>query len=125
MSNMVLLMTMRRMKSRHNARFSVGASGLGHRTNFAREVCEVALAHIVKDKSEASYRRELLERRRELMTAWAGVRCRPRSRSDHSPAAGLRAPQFRVVSSRHDHCGFMWTASSLRLATVCNAVGRC
>jgi hypothetical protein len=43
----------------------------GRRTNFAREVCEAALAHIVKDKSEASYRRELFERRRELMTAWA------------------------------------------------------
>ena len=27
------------------------------RTNFAREICEAALAHIVKDKTEAAYRR--------------------------------------------------------------------
>jgi hypothetical protein len=40
------------------------------RTNFAREIC--ALAHIVKDKTEAAYRRgDLFEKRRELMAAWA------------------------------------------------------
>jgi integrase len=42
------------------------------RTNFAREVCEQALAHAVKDKSEAAYRRgDLLEKRRDLMASWA------------------------------------------------------
>jgi integrase len=42
------------------------------RTNFAREICEAALAHIVKDKTEAAYRRgDLFEKRRELMETWA------------------------------------------------------
>ena len=38
----------------------------------AREICEAALAHIVKDKTEAAYRRgDLFEKRRELMATWA------------------------------------------------------
>jgi integrase len=42
------------------------------RTNFAREICEAALAHIVKDKTEAAYRRgDLFDKRRELMDRWA------------------------------------------------------
>ena len=42
------------------------------RTNFSREVCEMALAHTVADKTEAAYRRgDLLEKRRELMATWA------------------------------------------------------
>jgi integrase len=41
-------------------------------TNFPRDVCEMALAHSIKDKTEAAYRRgDLLEKRRELMAAWA------------------------------------------------------
>ena len=37
-----------------------------------REVCELALAHVIEDKTEAAYRRgDLLEKRRELMAAWA------------------------------------------------------
>ncbi len=44
----------------------------GDRTNFAREVIEHALAHRIKDKAEASYRRSAaLEKRRKLMEAWA------------------------------------------------------
>jgi hypothetical protein len=43
------------------------------RTNFPREVCEQALAHTIKDKTEAAYRRgDLLDKRRELMAAWNG-----------------------------------------------------
>jgi len=39
---------------------------------FPREVCEYALAHHVPDKVEAAYRRgDLLEKRRQLMDAWA------------------------------------------------------
>jgi integrase len=42
------------------------------RTNFPREVCEMALAHVIKDKTEAAYRRgDLFEKRRELMESWA------------------------------------------------------
>jgi integrase len=42
------------------------------RTNFPREVSEMALAHAVGDKVEAAYRRgDLFEKRRQLMAAWA------------------------------------------------------
>lgn len=41
-------------------------------TNFPREVAETALAHVLKDKVEAAYARgDLLDKRRELMDAWA------------------------------------------------------
>ncbi|NNC73168.1 MAG: integrase arm-type DNA-binding domain-containing protein [Sphingomonadaceae bacterium] len=40
-------------------------------TNFANELSEAALAHTIKDKTEASYRRgNLLEKRRSMMEAW-------------------------------------------------------
>lgn len=42
------------------------------RTNFPREVVEMALAHVIPDKTEAAYRRgDLFEKRRKLMEAWA------------------------------------------------------
>jgi integrase len=74
MSNMVLLMTMRRMKSAYTVHGfrSAFRDWASERTTFAREICEAALAHIVKDKTEAAYRRgDLFEKRRELMAAWA------------------------------------------------------
>ena len=38
----------------------------------AREVCELALAHVISDRVEAAYRRsDLFEKRRDLMAAWA------------------------------------------------------
>lgn len=41
-------------------------------TNFPSEVIEMALAHAIKSKVEAAYRRgDLLEKRRQLMAAWA------------------------------------------------------
>ena len=44
----------------------------GDRTAFPRDVIEMALAHAIKDKSEAAYRRgDALEKRRKLMEAWA------------------------------------------------------
>ncbi len=47
-------------------------------TNFPREVAEMALAHAVGDKVEAAYRRgDLFEKRRQLMTAWAGWCSKP------------------------------------------------
>ena len=40
-------------------------------TNFPREVAEAALAHVVKDKSEAAYARsDLFEKRRKMMETW-------------------------------------------------------
>lgn len=41
-------------------------------TAYANEVAEAALAHVVKDKAEAAYRRgDMLEKRAKLMQAWA------------------------------------------------------
>ena len=42
------------------------------RTAYPRDVIEMCLAHIIKDKSEAAYRRgDALEKRRRLMEEWA------------------------------------------------------
>jgi integrase len=42
------------------------------RTNFPREVAEMALAHTVGDKVEAAYRRgDLFQKRRQMMDGWA------------------------------------------------------
>ncbi len=41
-------------------------------TSYPREICELALAHINDDKTEAAYlRSDLFERRRALMNTWA------------------------------------------------------
>jgi integrase len=41
-------------------------------TDFPREVVEMALAHTIPNKAEAAYRRgDLMDKRRELMQAWA------------------------------------------------------
>jgi integrase len=48
------------------------------RTNFPREVCEMALAHAIPDAVEAAYRRgDLFEKRRRLMADWATWCSRP------------------------------------------------
>lgn len=45
-------------------------------TNFPAEVVEMALAHTIKSKTEAAYRRgDLLAKRRELMQAWSDYVC--------------------------------------------------
>ena len=41
-------------------------------TNFPRELCEQALAHVIADETEAAYRRsDALAKRRLLMDEWA------------------------------------------------------
>jgi integrase len=41
-------------------------------TNFPRELCEKALAHVVGDETERAYQRgDLFEKRRKLMDAWS------------------------------------------------------
>jgi integrase len=76
LSNMVFLMALRRMKksdlTAHGFR-STFRDWAAERTNFPRAVCESALAHRLRDKTEAAYNRtDLFERRRELMASWAG-----------------------------------------------------
>lgn len=75
LSNMVFLMALRRMNrtdlTTHGFRSSF-RDWAAERTNFARAICESALAHTLKDKTEAAYNRtDLFDRRRDLMTTWA------------------------------------------------------
>ena len=75
LSNMVFLMLLRRLERAditvHGFR-SAFRDWAAERTNVARAVCEAALAHVVKDKTEAAYfRSDLFEQRRKLMDHWA------------------------------------------------------
>ncbi len=74
LSTMVFLMMIRRMGEEitaHGFR-STFRDWAAERTNFSREVCEMALAHSVSDKTEAAYLRgDLFDKRRELMDTWA------------------------------------------------------
>ena len=72
---MVFLMALRRMGRRdmtaHGFR-STFRDWAAERTNVPRAVCEAALAHTLRDKTEAAYHRtDLFERRRDLMTTWS------------------------------------------------------
>jgi integrase len=75
LSNMAITMVLRRMKAgnvtAHGFRSSF-RDWAGNETNFARELAEAALAHVIGDKAEQAYRRgDALERRRGLMATWA------------------------------------------------------
>lgn len=74
LSNMALEAVLRRTKvdcTVHGYRSSF-RDWAGDRTPFARDVVEGALAHAIENKTEAAYRRgTALEKRRELMAAWA------------------------------------------------------
>jgi integrase len=75
LSNMVLLMLLRRMGradlTAHGFR-STFSDWAAERTAYPREVVEMALAHAVENKVEAAYRRgDLFEKRRQLAEAWA------------------------------------------------------
>jgi integrase len=89
LSNMAFLMTLRRMGREftvHGFRSSF-RDWASERTNFPRDVCEMALAHAVKDKTEAAYRRgDLFEKRRDLMALWASY--------------ATSAPAAKIVSLR-------------------------
>jgi integrase len=71
---MAFLMAIRRLElpiTAHGFRSSF-RDWAAERTNFAREVCEQALAHSITSKVEAAYRRsDLFEKRRELMERWS------------------------------------------------------
>jgi integrase len=75
LSNMAMLKLLERMGHSdltvHGFR-STFRDWAAERTSFAREVCEMALAHAIADETEAAYRRgDLFEKRRRLMDAWA------------------------------------------------------
>jgi integrase len=73
LSNMAMLLLLRRMKrddiTAHGFR-STFRTWAAERTNFQREICEAALAHVIGDKTEEAYQRgDLLDKRRRLMAA--------------------------------------------------------
>lgn len=74
LSDMSLSAVMRRMELEavpHGLR-STFRDWAGERTPYPRDLCEQALAHVIKDKAEAAYRRgDSLEKRRAMMEAWA------------------------------------------------------
>lgn len=74
LSNMVFLMLLRRMNLKitaHGFR-STFRDWASEQTSFPSAVCEAALAHTVKNKTEAAYNRtDFFDKRRGLMTQWA------------------------------------------------------
>ncbi|MBM1174561.1 tyrosine-type recombinase/integrase [Microvirga arabica] len=74
LSNMVFLMALRRMQldiTAHGFRSSF-RDWAAEQTSFPREVCEMALAHVIENRVEAAYRRgDLFEKRRDLMEQWS------------------------------------------------------
>ncbi len=75
LSNMALLKTLERMGRKdltvHGFR-STFRDWSAERTNYPREVCEMALAHAISDQVEAAYRRgELYAKRARLMRDWS------------------------------------------------------
>ena len=81
LSNMALLALLRRMKrsdlTAHGFR-STFRDWCAEATAYPREVAEAALAHTLRDKVEATYRRgDLFEKRRHLMAKWAVFCNRP------------------------------------------------
>jgi integrase len=90
LSNMSMEMILRRMKvqdaTMHGFRSSF-RDWVGNETDFPRELAEAALAHVVGDAVEQAYRRgDALERRRELMKAWA-IHCESREKVVAAPRA--------------------------------------
>jgi integrase len=75
LSNMAMLAVLKRIGrsdlTNHGFRSSF-RDWAAERTNFSREVAEMALAHTVGDKVEAAYRRgDLFQKRRQMMVGWA------------------------------------------------------
>jgi integrase len=75
LSNMSMLELMRDMRSKgatvHGFR-STFRDWAAEQTSYPNELCEIALAHVVSDKTEAAYRRgDMMEKRRRLMDDWA------------------------------------------------------
>jgi hypothetical protein len=111
---MALLMLLRRMErgdlTAHGFR-STFRDWCAEATNYPHEVAEAALAHMLRDKTEAAYQGgDLMEKRRRLMAEWASFCDRPvaaaRRRLDDlgdnvtDPESG-HLPGRRVVAPNH------------------------
>jgi integrase len=61
----------------------------GETTSFPSDICEVAIAHKVKGKTQAAYQRgDLLQKRRKLMEAWTDYCESPQRSGDIVPIRG-------------------------------------
>jgi integrase len=102
LSNMAMLECLRGLRSGftvHGFRSSF-RDWAAEQTSFPNIVAEAALAHVVADKTEAAYRRgDLMEKRRQLMQAWADFCC------------GMLSPQFAQSGQKGATVG---TANPLR-----------
>ena len=96
MSNMACLKLLERM-----GRASITVHGFrstfrdwaAETTNYSREVAEMALAHTIKDATEAAYRRgDLFDKRARLMEAWATYCGRVATTATVTPIATRRKP---------------------------------
>ena len=81
LSNMSMLMGLRRMGrtdlTMHGFR-STFRDWAAESTQYPREVCELALAHVRQDKVEAAYfRGDLFEKRQAMMSDWAAFVTQP------------------------------------------------
>jgi integrase len=94
LSDMTLVAVMRRMEIQavpHGFR-STFRDWCSERTNYPREVAEMALAHTIGDKVEAAYRRgDLFEKRRRMMAEWAAFVAKPETKGEVIPLQGQRA----------------------------------
>ena len=93
LSNMALLALLKRMGrddlTAHGFR-STFRDWAAERTNYPREVAEMALGHAISDKVEAAYRRgDLFEKRRRLMDEWAKF-CGAEAKAGKVVAIGAR-----------------------------------
>lgn len=95
LSDMSLTAVMRRMELKyvpHGLR-STFRDWVAERTNYPRDMAEMALAHTLTDAVEAAYRRgDMLEKRRSMMTAWADFLATPQ-------AAGEKAVPMKVKAA--------------------------
>lgn len=86
LSDMTLTVAMRRMEVDavpHGFR-STFRDWASERTNYPREVAEMALAHAISNKVEAAYRRgDLFDKRRRMMDDWAAFVARVETPTDN------------------------------------------
>lgn len=93
LSDMTLSAVLRRMGVQavpHGFR-STFRDWAAERTNYPRDVAEMALAHAIGDKVEAAYRRgDLFEKRRLMMADWAQFLAKPEGTTKVIPLAGKK-----------------------------------
>lgn len=101
LSDMSLTAVLRRMKRTditvHGFR-STFRDWCAESTNFPREVCEHALAHSLPDKVEAAYRRgDLIDKRAQLMKAWADFCAKPQAEASVTSIGRARKATSKKV----------------------------